>query len=170
MAFLDTAAGHFGREQVGTWEDTHQFASSTTGSRVALSFNVLPLGRHTSALVLFDVWLEQRPTMFLKTPYHLRPFDATSIWVFSIAKSLTKYLTKTRKLNVNDQVASDMNKIGIWFCSASGSDVRIRLSSAICPPHYPHWALLHFFLRKDLSDPINIVTLRMIILFTYHQH
>ena len=54
MAFWDTA-GHFGREQVDTWEDTRQFASSTTGSRVPLSFNVLPLGRHTSALGLFDV-------------------------------------------------------------------------------------------------------------------
>ena len=83
---------------------------------------------------------------------------------FSLAIASQPFLAKTRKLDVKDQVTSDMNKIGIWFCRASGLDVHIRLSSAICPPHYPHWALLHFFLRKDLSDPINIVTLRMIIL------
>ena len=124
----------------------------------------------TPHICAWFVWLEQPPALFLRTSFSLRLFIAISIWAFSIAKSLAKFLTKTRKLNVKVQVTSDMNKIGIWFCRASGLDVHIRLSSAICPPHYPHWALLHFFLRKDLSDPINIVTLRMITLFTYYQY
>ena len=32
----------------------------------------------------------------------------------------------------------------------------VALASDICPPHYPCQALLHFFLQKHLSDPINL--------------
>ena len=43
------------------------------------------------------------------------------------------------------------------------------ISSDICPPHYPHQALLHFFLQKHLSDPINLPTVQTTLLL-YRKH
>ena len=94
MAFWDTAARAFwaraGRHMGGHTSvcQFHNWKSRASQLQCPATW--------TPHICAWFIWLEQPPTMFLGISFSLRPFDAILIWPFSIANSLTKFLTKTR--------------------------------------------------------------------------
>ena len=153
----------YGTWQHGIWlmsdgtrlmaQSTRQHGSSTTGSRVAVTWVFLSTICLQTSLAFIFTWKH----------FNMRTGDEN--WHLILFCHPCGFHNAHQSINLSSTRLDNgiVVVVTVLHCCAT-------ISSAICPAHYPHQALLHFFLQKHLSDPINPPTTVLTTLLLYRKH